>query len=250
MKSSKLEKWLDSLLRIREIPDDSMNGIQVGNSGRVSKVALAVDVSEAAIQDAASLKADFIIVHHGLFWGKPSPLVGPLLKRIRLLIESDISLYAAHLPLDLHPQIGNNAQICEKMGWKPDSDFGEYHGSVIGKEVTFPDPIPLESIVEGLRGLFRVEPTVWRFGPDRIRRAAVISGGAMSMIDQVAREGVDAYITGEFGHSHYWTAKEAGINVVFGGHYATETWGVRALGERIRMELGLETAFLDHPTGY
>jgi dinuclear metal center YbgI/SA1388 family protein len=245
-----LERWLNGLLRVREIPDDSLNGIQVANSGKATKIAVAVDVSETAIKEAAKAGANFLVVHHGLFWGKPAPLVGPTYGRIRLLMEYDIALYASHLPLDLHRELGNNAQLCEKMGWKSDTDFGDYHGVVIGKGVSFSKPLPLEALTERLTSLLRTEPVVWRFGPDTVKRVAVISGGAMGMIDQVAGEGYDAYITGEFGHCHYWFAKEARINVLFGGHYATETWGVDALGKKITRDLGLEAVFLDLPTGY
>jgi dinuclear metal center YbgI/SA1388 family protein len=250
MTSFELERWLNDLLRVRDIPDDSLNGLQVGNSGKATKVALAVDVSETAIREAAGTKADFLLVHHGLFWGKPTPLVGPTYGRIRLLVESDIALYASHLPLDLHPELGNNAQLCAQLEWKPDADFGDYHGAIIGKGVTLPKPVPIETLTGRLGALLRTEPVVWRFGPDLVRRVAVVSGGAMGIIDQVLREEYDTYITGESGHSYYWFAKEGRVNVIFGGHYATETWGVRALGGRIRNEFGVETVFLDHPTGY
>ena len=250
MTSDRLARWLDVLLRVEAIPDDSLNGLQVGNSGKLTRVALAVDVSAAAILEASKLKADFLIVHHGLFWGKPVPLTGPLYDRVRLLVGSDVALYAAHLPLDLHPVVGNNARICLKMGWKSSAEFGDYHGVTIGRGAVLPKPLPVESISEKLRAVTREEPVVWRFGPDLVKRVAVISGGAMSMIHQVALEGYDTYITGESGHSHYWVAREAGVNVIFGGHYATETLGIRALGEKIRDEFGLETHFLDLPTGY
>lgn len=250
MTTHELERWLNGLLRVREIPDDSLNGLQVANSGKTTKIALAVNVSETSIREAADADADFLLVHHGLFWGKPSPLVGPIYGRIRLLMEYDIALYASHLPLDLHPELGNNARLCEKMGWSSDTDFGDYHGVIIGKGVSLSSPLPLESLAGSLKSLLRTDPVIWRFGPDMVKRVAVISGGALGMIDQAANEGYDAYITGESGHSHYWFAKEACVNVIFGGHYATETWGVKALGEKISKELGLEAVFLDLPTGY
>jgi len=245
-----LAKWLDGLLRIRTIPDDSLNGLQVANSGRLTRVATAVDASASAIREACEAKADFLVVHHGLFWGKPVPLTGPLLMRIRLLIESDMALYAVHLPLDLHPKLGNNAQLCLGMGWASSFEFGDYHGVTIGRGVNLRRPVPLESVTRKLRAVTRGEPVVWRFGPDQVRRIAVVSGGAMGIIEQVASDGFDTFVTGESGHAHYGFAREAGVNVVFGGHYATETFGVRALGDKIRDEFGLENLFLDHPTGY
>jgi dinuclear metal center YbgI/SA1388 family protein len=250
MTSERLAQRLDDLLRIRAIPDDSLNGLQVANSGKLTRIATAVDASAASIREASEAKADFLIVHHGLFWGRPVPLIGPLQSRVRMLIESDIALYAVHLPLDLHPELGNNVQLCLKMGWKSSFDFGDYHGVTIGRGVNLREPISLESVTEKLRTVTRAEPVVWRFGPGQVRRVAVISGGAMGIIEQVAFGGYDTYITGEFGHAHYWFAREAGVNVVFGGHYATETLGVRALGEKIEDEFGLENSFLDLPTGY
>jgi dinuclear metal center YbgI/SA1388 family protein len=249
MTTNELARWLDAFLRVKDIADDSLNGLQVENRGSATRVALAVDASEQAIRTAAQSGADFLIVHHGLFWGKPEPLIGPLLRRIRALIESDIALYAAHLPLDCHPMVGNNVQLAERMGWKDTVEFGEYHGTVIGRSAALAEPIPLADLVNTLRRITTEEPRVWNFGPGSARRVAVVSGGAMSMIDQVLAGGFDTFITGEGGHSHYWYAREAGINVVCGGHYATETLGVQALGGAVKREFALETVFLDQPTG-
>jgi dinuclear metal center YbgI/SA1388 family protein len=250
MQTAELERWLDSTLNVRAIPDSSLNGIQVGNRGRATRVALAVDFCEAAVRGAAAANADVLVVHHGMIWDRPIPLTGPVLNRVRLLVESDIALYAAHLPLDLHPEVGNNAQLCGRMGWTDLSDFGDYHGIRIGKKAVFQQPVSLTELTGRLGSLLGVEPTVWRFGSENVRNAGVISGRALSLLDQAVREGCDLYLTGEFGHEPYWFAREAGINVLFGGHYATETWGVKALGEKISRELGLETVFLDLPTGY
>ena len=250
MHAEELERWLDAVLNVGNIPDSSLNGIQVGNGGGCSRVALAVDASEASIAGAAASGADFLIVHHGLIWDKPFAWRGPALNRMKRLVESGIALYAAHLPLDLHSELGNNAQLCRKMGWTEISEFGTYHGTVIGRKAVFSEPVDLNDITAGLGRLLGVEPTVWRFGRDTVRSAAVVSGRALSMLDQAVREGCDVYITGESGHEPYWYAREAAINVIFGGHYATETWGLRALGDKIKKECGLETVFLDLPTGY
>jgi dinuclear metal center YbgI/SA1388 family protein len=250
MHADELEHWLDTVLNIRSIPDSSLNGIQVGNGGTLSRVALAVDASEASIAGAAASGADFLIVHHGLIWDKPFAWRGPALNRMKRLVESGIALYAAHLPLDLHPELGNNVQLCRKMGWPGVSEFGTYHGTIIGRKAVFSEPVALNDITAGLGRLLGVEPTVWRFGRDAVRSAAVVSGRALSMLDQAVREGCEVYITGESGHEWYWVAREAAINVIFGGHYATETWGLRALGDKIKEEFGLETVFLDLPTGY
>jgi len=250
METGELGLFLNNLLKISEIHDDSLNGLQVANSGSVRKVALAVDVSLAAIVEAGKLHADMLFVHHGQFWGKPVALTAGVYKRIRALMDADMALYAAHLPLDLHPELGNNAQIEKILEFPVKRDFGDYHGTVIGKEVVFNEPVSVEAIVERMRKGLNCDPKVWRFGPDKISRLGYVSGGAISMMDQAVQAGMDAYITGEPAHSAYWTAREAGIHVIFGGHYATETLGVKAVGEVIHKEFGLETVFIDLPTGY
>lgn len=250
MTSFELAQWLDEILQIHSISDDSLNGLQVANSGKLSKVALAVDVSETAIRHAKQVEADFLLVHHGLFWGKPEPLIGPLYKRIRLLMDYDMALYAVHLPLDLHPEYGNNVGLIRMLGWQPSFDVGEFHGKPIGKAVILSHPVSLDSIVEKWKNQFSEEPLVWRFGPETISRIAVVSGGALVLLDEMVRKHFDLFITGEPKHSGYWFAKEAGINVLFGGHYATETCGVKRLGEAIKDQWKIDTVFLDHPTGY
>ncbi len=250
MKTIKLVEYLDELFKVNDVEDDSLNGLQVENSGVVKKVALAVDASYQAIQKAKERGADLLFVHHGLFWGKPVSLSGFLYRRIKLLIESDMALYAVHLPLDLHSTLGNNAQICQVMDWPVVRDFGAYHGSVIGKEVQFQEPVPLSQLVDQFQKKLDCETTLWDFGPDQIARLGCVSGGAIGFLDQAIHLQFDVYVTGEPKHDWYWTAKEAGINVLFGGHYATETWGVQAVGEVIQKEFKLETVFIDLPTGY
>lgn len=250
MKMIQLVEYLDHLLKISDVEDDSLNGLQVESSRDAKKVALAVDASFETIQKAKKAGANLLFVHHGLFWGKPVSLSGFLYRRIKLLIESDMALYAVHLPLDLHPTLGNNAQICKVMDWPVVGDFGEYHGSVIGKAVQFQKPILLSKLVGQFGKRLDCETTLWNFGPEKIVHLGCVSGGAVSFLDQAIRRNFDAFVTGEPKHDWYWTAKEAGINVLFGGHYRTETLGVKAVGERIQKELKLETVFIDLPTGY
>ena len=249
MKTIDLIKYLDELLRTTEIEDDSLNGLQVENSGTVQKVALAVDVSEPAIQKAAEIHADMLLVHHGLFWGKSEAITGGLYKRIHGLIQNNIALYASHLPLDMHPDFGNNAQMVSLMDWKVSSDFGLYHGYVLGKEIRFEQGIPVQKIVDDLSDKLNCETSVWAFGNDNVRTAAYVSGGAISMLPEAIEKGLDLYITGEPRHGSYWLAKEAGINVIFAGHYATETLGVKALGEHLKKQFGLDVEMIDFPTG-
>jgi dinuclear metal center YbgI/SA1388 family protein len=245
-----LAGYLDDYLKIAEVKDDSLNGLQVANSGTVHKAGLAVDASLKTFQKCRQENVDFLFVHHGLFWGKPVSLKGAFYKRIRELIEADIALYAAHLPLDMHPEVGNNAQIQKILDWPVRGDFGEYHGIVIGKWVEFPKKKPLRILRDQIREKMGCEPLVWDFGPPEIRRLGYISGGGLSMIEQAIDRKFDAFITGEPGHSAYWLAKEANINVIFAGHYCTETLGVKAIGRVLNEKWGLETVFLDLPTGH
>jgi dinuclear metal center YbgI/SA1388 family protein len=250
MKLNQLVIFLDEYLRIKEIGDDSLNGLQVENSGNVNKVALTVDASLAAIEKARIAKADLLLVHHGLFWGKPFPLTGIMYPRIQKLIQSDMALYAAHLPLDLHAEVGNNAQVQNILNWPVVGEFGEYHGTIIGREIRFKKPESRDEIVQTIQEKLNCDPVVWAFGSKQIQHAGYVSGGAVDMLEQAIAAGMDTYITGEPKHSFYWTAKEAGMNVIFAGHYATETLGVKAVGELINTKFGLETVFLDLPTGH
>jgi len=249
MKTDQLVDYLDTLLRIDDIPDDSLNGLQVANRGEVRTLGLAVDACMETYRKAAERGVDFLLVHHGIFWGKPVPIRGIHYERMRFLIESNIALYAAHLPLDLHPEFGNNAQIAERLEWPVSGDFGEYHGSILGKEVLFQKPVTLEILVDSIRDRLGCKPQVWDCGPSEIRRLAFVSGGGLGMLEEAIDKGMDAYFTGEPKHSAFWLARESGINVILGGHYATETLGVKALGEKVVQEFGLNTLFLDSPTG-
>lgn len=250
MKTDHLVDYLNTLLRVGEIPDESQNGLQVANRGEVHTVGLAVDACLETYRRAAEEGVDLLIVHHGIFWGKPVPISGIHYERMRSLLESNIALYAAHLPLDLHPVFGNNAQIAESMGWSVTGEFGEYHGSVLGKEVLFETPVPLHDLVESIRAKLDCPVRAWEFGPPEIRRLAFVSGGGVGMLEEAVGKGVDAYFTGEPKHSAYWTAREAGMHVLFGGHYATETLGVKAVGRKLQEEFGLNAVFLDAPTGH
>lgn len=250
MKSRELARILNELLNIQGIQDSSLNGLQVENEREIKTVGLAVDISIEVIQLAARKKVDFLIVHHGLFWGKTVPFTGSLYRRVRTLFESDIALYAAHLPLDVHPEFGNSAQIKQVLGWPVTGDFIIDHDVAIGKIVTFNPARGLGEIAENLREGLAIEPVIWNFGPSSVRRLGYISGGGIGLLSQAAEAGLDTLVTGEPKHDAFWTAKEAGINVVLAGHYATETLGVKSLGKTLENQYGFKTVFLDLPTGY
>jgi dinuclear metal center YbgI/SA1388 family protein len=250
MTAAELAHTIDRLLRTEAFHDDSLNGLQVDGRGKVETVAFAVDASLGTIRQASENGAQFLLVHHGLFWGKPLPITGLLYERIKTCVENNLALYASHLPLDAHPKFGNNARLVKRLGWKNPDDFGQYHGHVIGKKVRFRKSISIHQLADRIREKLKCEPVLWQFGPTMSKGIAVVSGGALSMLEQVADSGCDTLLTGEPDHAHYWTAKECGLNILFGGHYCTETLGVKALQTVIQSRLSLHTVFIDNPTGY
>jgi dinuclear metal center YbgI/SA1388 family protein len=250
MKTRALVAFLDELLNIKDISDTSQNGLQIENSGDVKKIGLAVDASAASFQKAKELNVDFLLVHHGIFWDKPMTLTGVLYQRVKILMDADIALYGAHLPLDMHPELGNNAQVQKVLGWPVVGDFGDFHGNILGKAIRFDKPVILLEIAEQLAEKLHCEPLIWDFGPNTIQYMGYVSGGGIKMLEQAIDARMDLYITGEPSHSIYWEAREAGINVILAGHYATETLGVKAVGERIRETFKLDVVFIDLPTGF
>lgn len=252
MNLSELDAWCRSFLEIEAFRkvDDSLNGIQVGRgAGPVTRVAFAVDACAETIRRAAEEKAQVLFVHHGIFWGSPARIEGPLLERIRSLLNRDMALYACHLPLDAHPECGNNAVLARMLGLSGIRPFGNYKGVTLGFRGTLEPPASLEEIVRRILPDGSRPRSVLPFGPERVSSAAVVSGGAPHELFEAVEEGLDLYVTGEPSHSIYHAAQEAGINFLAAGHYATEVWGVRAVSEKLARETGVETVFVEVPTG-
>jgi dinuclear metal center YbgI/SA1388 family protein len=250
MKRDELVAYLDEYLKVGTIQDESQNGLQVEGPEQVYRAAFAVDACREAFEKAAAAGAQILVVHHGLFWDKPVRLVGPLFGRVRALVTRECALYAAHLPLDMHPEVGNNAELARLLELGERRPFGEYHGSKIGIGGAVESPLPLEALAERLeRATGQPAVLVLAHGPMLVSRVGCVSGGASMLMDQVAHAGFDTFITGEPSHSFFHHAAEYGLNVIFGGHYATETLGVKALARHVAEKLGLETVFLDVPTG-
>ncbi len=245
----RLVAHLDRLLSVAEWPDKSLNGLQVEGAQRVERVALATDAALATIDMADEAGAGFLIVHHGLFWGRVEPVTGPHRARLAALLEREISLYCAHLPLDAHPELGNNAVLARLLDLGDPAPFGEWEGRAIGVRGRLPEPLERPELAAQLEALLGARPVVLPFGPERIETVAIVSGGGGSLIPEAAAAGVDAFVTGETSHIAWHAARERGLNVLFAGHYATETLGVRAVGDHLAAEFGLDTVFLDAPTG-
>jgi len=229
--------------------DEALNGLQVANErGEANRIAFAVDACLESIRRAVEWKADVLFVHHGLFWGAPSALTGGLYRRLRELMAGDCALYAVHLPLDLHPELGNNAVLARRLGLRGLEPFGEYRGVRIGFQGELPEPKSLQELQSLLLG-GRPAPAVLPFGPQLVRTVGIVSGGAAMEALQAIERKLDLFITGEPSHAVYHYCLEGGINVLFGGHYLTEVGGVSGLAEHLGSKHGLDTVFLDIPTG-
>jgi dinuclear metal center YbgI/SA1388 family protein len=231
--------------------DASANGLQVGNAdSTVERAAFAVDGAESTIREAADRDADVLVVHHGLVWGGLDRVTGLEYDRIAACIENDVALYVSHLPLDGHDELGNAAGLASFLDCEIVAPFGEHGGVTIGQRVETGDARSIETIRDRLSALDTggrpVE--VLDFGTDRIESIAIVTGSGVDWIREAADAGVDALVTGEGKQKAHHEAKEAGLNVFLAGHYATETFGVRRL-EQLLEGWGLETTYLDHPTG-
>ena len=252
MTTSVLDRYFRSLLDIEGFAsmDDSLNGLQVDNDGRkISKVAFAVDACLETMERAAGSGAGLLFVHHGLFWGKPLAVKGAFRKRMALLMETGLAVYAVHLPLDQHPELGNNAALADLLGMVEIQPFGDYHGRKIGYKGVLKDKLTIEAAVKRISFMGRPAPVCLPFGPRESATCAVVSGGAAFEALQAIDEGMDLYVTGEASHSVYHHALEGKLNLIAGGHYSTEVWGVRRVMAKLVEDTGLEAEFLDSPTG-
>src|SRR5687768_6674280 len=240
---------LDTVLKTSEIPDyaPAHNGLQVENSGEVDRVAVAVDASEETIRKAADADCNLLIVHHGLFWDGLPAATGRRYRRLSLLFENDIAVYSSHLPLDVHPELGNNVLLAQALGIEPVGQFGIYSGMPLGVWGNL--LIRREALAARLDDLLGVRVKLIAGGPEMISRVGVMTGGAGSRIDDAVAGRLDAFVTGEGAHHTYFGAMENGINVYYAGHYATETFGVKALGQHLQDRYGLPFEFIDCPTG-
>ncbi|HUE97478.1 MAG TPA: Nif3-like dinuclear metal center hexameric protein [Longimicrobiaceae bacterium] len=240
---------LDEYLDTGAIPDypNARNGLQVDREGPIGRVAFAVDAAQATIEEAARRGADLLIVHHGLFWGGLRPLVGPHYVRVRTLIRANLAVYSSHLPLDVHPEVGNNALLARELGVRIEGRFGDYGGTAIGVWGTL--DMRREALAARLDQVLGCRIRMIPGGPERVGKVGIITGGAGSQVGDAIAASLDAFITGEVAHHNFFDAMEGGINLYLGGHYATEVWGVRALANFVSKEFGVECFFIEHPTG-
>ncbi len=246
---SQIVAYCNDYLRVAQVSDapEALNGLQLENAGTVTKLAAAVDLNLSTVRLARDAGADLLLVHHGLFWSGLRPYTGPAYARIRELIQGGIALYSAHLPLDIHPEVGNAAILAKELGVSVRGEFAIWHDQNCGLWGEM-DTTRAEFAARLGRILGRPVKEM-AFGPDRVRKVGIATGGGGSMIGQAAALGLDTYVTGEGAHYTYFDAEELALNVYFGGHYATETFGVQALARHLSDKFGLPWSFLDHPTG-
>lgn len=242
--------WMDGRLDIATIEDypGALNGLQVEGTRTVRRIGAAVDAAEDTITRAVEAGCDLLLVHHGLFWGAPFPLVGPAFRKVAALVRAGTGLYSAHLPLDAHPEIGNNALLADALGLPVTARFGSYK-SLEGLGVVVEPDLPREALRDRVADAVGGEVSLIPGGRGHVRRLGIITGGAGSMIGAASEAGLDALLTGEGSHHTYHEALETGIDVLYAGHYATETFGVRALAEEAAARFDAEAAFIDVPTG-
>ena len=249
MKRSELIAYLDAYLEIGafEPLDRSLNGLVVAGEDReVTKVAFAVDACQSTFELAREQNADLLVVHHGLFWGSPLAVTSTHYRRLKTLIEGNLDLYVAHLPLDAHPEVGNNAVMAHKLGLSEVSMFAPYKGRMLGCKGTLAKPSSLSDLCTAL-GFEK--PVILNFGKQEVEQVGIVSGGASSDVHEAIEEGLDVFITGEVEHQIYHEALEHSINVIGGGHYLSEVFGVQALMEHLRQKFGLCVVFVANPTG-
>ncbi len=244
-----LAAYLDSYLRIAEIADASPNGLQVQGASKVTRIAYAVDASLQTIKAATRADADVLIVHHGLWWGRHEQIVGNLHRRISALIKNDLSLYAVHLPLDCHPEVGNNVELARILGVKIERSFAEYRGVEIGVIGALARAQKRDAFAAAVGKHLDAEASVLAFGPENVKRIGIVSGAGAACAEEAARAGCDTLLTGESSHTAFHPAREAGINIVFAGHYATETVGLKALQKHLSARFEIPGTFVSAPTG-
>jgi dinuclear metal center YbgI/SA1388 family protein len=246
---SEIVSYTNDFLRIGEIGDweNALNGLQIENSGGVTKIGAAVDASTRVLAAAAKQNVDLLIVHHGLFWPGLQPVTGVLRRQLELAFENNIALYSAHLPLDLHPQVGNNALLAAALGLKSNLPFFEEKGQLIGLKASA--SLPRDKLEHKLQKALNGPVKAFMFGPKTTETIGIITGGAGSEIYKVAGEGIDTFITGEAPHWAAVAAEELGMNLLLGGHYATEVFGVKALAPHLSKRFKIPWTFIDCPTG-
>lgn len=249
MQRDELVSYLNTLLRIDQIRDSGPQGLQVEGRETVDTIVGTVDAQLPCLQAAREHGADLLLVHHGIFWGTVQKLSGGFGRLVRAYLESNINLYGAHLPLDAHPEFGNNAELARLLGIEVEEWWGEAKGTLLATAGSPGADVSLDALVARFERAIGAPLHVDAGGPRICRKVGILSGFGAPQIEEAAALGCDTFITGETSHSHYYAGSANGLNVIYGGHYATETVGVKALGAHLADRFGITFHFVDLPTG-
>lgn len=245
---SELVQYCDSLLDVSAYQDYCPNGLQVEGSTEIRRIVSGVTASQALIDEAVVRGADLLLVHHGYFWkGEAAPITGIKQRRIKTLLENNISLLAYHLPLDGHATLGNNAQLARLWGIEVEGRFGKGPEGGLGMFGTLPESLSLDTLADRIGEALQHNPLAIKGGAHPIRRLGWCSGAAQGFIEAAAEQGLDAFISGEISEPTVHAARELGIHYLSAGHHATERYGVKALGEHLSDYFSLENQFVDIP---
>jgi dinuclear metal center YbgI/SA1388 family protein len=245
---SEVVEFLNAYLKIADIEDRSNNGLQIEGTEEVGMIGLAVDACLEAYKKAVDQKCRMLIVHHGLIWGGLTSITGAIYNQVKYAIQSDLNIYAAHLPLDAHDICGNNIVLAKMLGLVDIKPFGLYKNTLIGFEGTLPRPLSNEEIGKTIQSNIGGKFSVLPFGIAENKRIAIVSGGWTDALDEAIDKEIDCFLTGEGKHENHHKALESRINVVYCGHYETETVGVKALGNILEKRFSVKTVFIDVPT--
>ena len=246
----KITQFLNSYLKVHNVKDSCWNGLQFEGAQQVKKIVFAVDAGAETFERTVAEHAEMVVVHHGQFWSQQDPtFTGSNKKRLDILYKNNLSLYASHLPLDMHKTVGNNAMLIRLIGARIKGSFALYEGQNISYTAVFKKPVLLSTIEKRLNSALNTECIVLPFGAKKIRTVGVVSGSCShSHVNEAITLGLDLFITGE-NKDIYHLAKDAPITIIFAGHHASETVGVKALSELVRKKLKVKTVFVDIPTG-
>lgn len=245
-KLSEIIDLLDRELAINDFQDVSHNGLQLGDEREIERICTGVDASLEFFEAAEKMGAQLLICHHGISWGDSLKRITEInYRRVKYLVDHNLCLYACHLPLDAHPELGNNIRICRALKLRNLRPFGIYNGMPIGFSGDLPESVCFHSLVDSAAEVFGNINMTMDFGPGKVKTVAVVSGGAADEIEEAGRKGIDVYISGEPKLTAWHLAQEYGVNAIFAGHYATEVFGVRAVAEYLVESLDIEAHFID-----
>lgn len=243
-----LAAYLNDYLHVNDFSDLGPNGLQAEGRKEIRKIITAVSASVELFETALKKSADAVLVHHGIIWNFERPLYrGSYKKRVRLLLENELNLFAYHLPLDAHEEVGNNIQIARLLGLQSPEPFGEYKGRLVGFRGTLPQETAADELFVRIKKTINTQALIFPYGPKAIRQVGIISGGAQKNVQQAVAQGLDLYVTGEVSEHILHYVKEEGIHFVAAGHYATERFGVQALGKHLQEKFDVEVEFVDLP---